>query len=61
MTTDNIKKKVYKLPMETKHQILERLASLMKNREEVVFAYAHGSFTEDIPFHDIDLGVYVQG
>ncbi len=61
MYIDTIKKKVYKLPMETKYQIMERLSSLMKDREEIVFAYAHGSFTENIPFHDIDLGVYVTG
>ena len=26
---------------------------------EVVFAYVHGSFLEDHPFHDVDLAVYL--
>ena len=54
-----MKKKVYQLTLEEKKRITEDLTSLINNREEVVFAYAHGSFTEDIPFHDIDIGVYV--
>ncbi|MCD6290845.1 MAG: nucleotidyltransferase domain-containing protein [Anaerolineae bacterium] len=28
-------------------------------RQEIVFAYAYGSFVEGIPFHDIDVGVYL--
>jgi len=61
MNTDYIKMKVYLLSKEDKQKIMERLAAFIKNREEVIFAYAHGSFTEDIPFHDIDIGVYVAG
>ena len=38
---------------------MERLAAFMQNRAEVVFAYVHGSFTEDLPCHDIDIGLYV--
>lgn len=53
------KKKIYRLSDEDKQQIMDRLAAFMENRPEVVFAYAHGSFIEDIPCHDIDIGVYV--
>lgn len=59
MNMDNNKKKTYQLSGEEKQQIMQRLASFMDNQDEVVFAYAYGSFTEDIPFHDIDVGVYV--
>lgn len=61
MHIDNIKKRVYQLSKEDKQQVMERLATFMGNQQEVVFAYAHGSFTEDLPFHDIDIGVYVSG
>jgi len=57
---ENINKKVYQLSVEEKEQIMQRLAVLMKNQEQVIFAYIYGSFTEDIPFHDIDVGVYVK-
>jgi len=61
MNIDNIKKKVYRLSREEKQQIMAYLANFMENRKEVVFAYVHGSFNEDIPLHDIDVGVYVSG
>ena len=41
----------------------ERVFSILRQvlfaRREVVFAYVYGSFLEDGPFHDIDVGVYL--
>lgn len=31
----------------------------MAAEPKVLFAYAYGSFFEDRPFHDIDIGVYL--
>ncbi len=39
--------------------ILAALGETLAARQEVVFAYAYGSFLENRPFHDIDVGVYV--
>lgn len=38
-----------------------QIAELLKDREEVIFAYTYGSFPEGAPFHDIDLGVFTSG
>jgi len=52
---------VYTLSREEKEKIIELLRGYLLKREEVVFAYLHGSFTEDRPFRDIDIAVYVKG
>ncbi|MFQ5858394.1 MAG: nucleotidyltransferase domain-containing protein [Anaerolineae bacterium] len=36
-----------------------RLREALEARAEIVFAYLHGSFTEGLPFHDIDVAVYL--
>lgn len=41
--------------MDVRRILRERL----QEREEVAFAYLHGSFVEGLPYHDIDVGVYV--
>lgn len=38
---------------------MEHLAGILSKREEIVFAYVFGSFAEDLPFHDIDVGIYL--
>lgn len=35
------------------------LREALEAREEIVFAYLHGSFAEGLPFHDVDLAVYL--
>lgn len=55
------KHKVYYLSPEERLKIIERLADFTRNRQEVSFAYVYGSFAEEMPFHDIDMGVYVAG
>jgi predicted nucleotidyltransferase len=54
-----MKQKIYRLTDEEKQWMLKRLAGSLERRDDVLFAYAYGSFAEDIPFHDIDVGVYV--
>ncbi len=36
-----------------------RLTSLLLPRAEIAFAYLHGSFAEGLPYHDIDVAVYL--
>ncbi len=37
------------------HQLRERLQA----RPEIAFAYLHGSFAEGLPYHDVDVSVYL--
>lgn len=44
--------------MYTKADILEKVQSVLNTREEIIFAYLFGSFTEEVSFRDIDIAVY---
>jgi len=46
---------------EEKKSIRNLLKDKLNKRQEVLFAYIYGSFNDDLPFHDIDVGVYVAG
>ena len=37
------------------------LTSLVNSQESLQFTYLYGSFLDDLPCHDIDIGIYVQG
>lgn len=54
-----MKQTVYRLSIEKKQRVLERLASVIGQKNDILFAYTYGSFAEDLPFHDIDVGVYL--
>jgi predicted nucleotidyltransferase len=56
-----MKYKLNRLSLPEKQEVIKRLAALAKRQREVVFAYLYGSFIEDVPFHDIDIGIYVSG
>ncbi len=53
-----MKPKAFNLGEDEKKRLIERLGAALQKREEVVFAYLYGSFSEGLPFHDIDVGVY---
>ncbi|MBU2621182.1 MAG: nucleotidyltransferase domain-containing protein [Proteobacteria bacterium] len=59
MNTGIKENKSYILSDEQKRDIMKRLAGYMESREEISFAYIFGSFVDKIPFHDIDVGVYI--
>lgn len=40
---------------------LQRLRDVLVAEPQVAFSFVFGSFVEDRPFHDIDVGVYVDG
>jgi len=46
---------------EEKDSLVVKLRSLLEGQAVVQFAYLYGSFLDDIPCHDIDVGIYVQG
>lgn len=40
-------------------EIAARLGGLLADEPAVAFAYLHGSFLTELPFHDIDIGVHL--
>ena len=46
---------------EEKEKIALKLQSFLESQTAVQFAYLYGSFLDDLPCHDIDVGIYVQG
>lgn len=53
------KLRYYTIPREERQAVCDRLCDALKEREEIIFAYVHGSFLSG-PFRDIDIGVYVR-
>jgi len=45
---------------EERKRIEQYLAAELASDRSVIFAYLYGSFVESQPFHDIDVGVYLQ-
>lgn len=43
-----------------KKEYLQALSASLKGREEILFAYAHGSFLEEGPFRDLDIAVFLR-
>ena len=56
-----MKEQLQELSGEQRARIEECLAAELARDGDVVFAYLYGSFLEPQPFHDIDVGVYLQG
>jgi len=52
------KKKLYHDTVEKRYQIIHLLSETLSNRRGLAFAYLYGSFLEDSPYHDIDVGIY---
>ena len=52
--------KFYSATNEEKQSTIEQIAAGLKGRDEIAFAYLHGSFLRDGPFKDIDLAVYLR-
>jgi hypothetical protein len=56
-----MKTKLHRLSLQEKQEVRRHIAELIESQKEVVFAYLYGSFIEEVPFHDIDVGIYVSG
>jgi len=56
-----LKRKRFTLSEEEKSNIFTQLEELLKNEKRIQFAYLFGSFVEKLPFHDIDLSIWVNG
>ena len=40
---------------------MKHLEKGLRDHDEITFAYLYGSFAGNLPFHDIDLGIYTIG
>ena len=52
--------RLHRMNREERHRIQQGLAAELASDRRVVFAYLYGSFVESEPFHDIDVGVYLE-
>ena len=48
-------------PQAQRDQMREALGSSLAAESDVAFAFIHGSFLAERPFHDIDIAVYLVG
>lgn len=56
-----MKKKTFSLDQNQRGELIKGLEECLRDEKEIAFAYLYGSFAEDLPFHDIDLGIYLLG
>jgi predicted nucleotidyltransferase len=54
-------RRAYYLNQEERRDLGNKLKRILEERKEIEFAYLYGSFIEDLPFHDVDVGIYVAG
>jgi len=57
-----MEQKYYQMSLDEKQKVAETLKEGLSSQREVLFAFIYGSFndyTKNLPFHDIDVGVYV--
>lgn len=52
--------KTYNLSEDSRNRLLEKIGCILGRHSEILFAYAFGSFIEQIPFRDIDIGLYMK-
>ena len=45
--------------MSQRKTMIKKLRESLEKRDEIIFAYVHGSFAEGLSFKDIDVAVYV--
>jgi predicted nucleotidyltransferase len=51
--------RIHRLDGPGREAVLDKLAQALTRREDVVFAYVHGSFQQEEGFHDVDLAVWM--
>ncbi len=51
---------LFDLQPEERKEIIQILKEGLDREARILFAYLHGSFVEERPFHDIDVAVYLE-
>jgi len=52
--------RLYRVDEEEHKRVEQCIATLLTDESGVVFGYLYGSFAEFQPFHDVDVGVYLE-
>ncbi|MFO8239957.1 MAG: nucleotidyltransferase domain-containing protein [Thermodesulfobacteriota bacterium] len=47
------------MPYQKKEELIKNLRTYLQEIPEIVFAYIFGSFLEKMPYHDIDIALFV--
>lgn len=55
-----VKERLYALDETQRAALTRRLTSAVAEDGDLIFAYLFGSFVAPLPFHDIDVGVYLR-
>jgi len=55
-----VKTKIYILTKEEKKRLEQAAADILRKHVEILFAFVHGSLTESLLIHDIDIGIYTE-
>ena len=55
-----MRNKFYRISADDKRAIRERIKAYLRNRQDILFAYLHGSFFSGERFRDIDLALYLK-
>ncbi len=56
-----MKRVLHNLDQRQRRRLLHRVARILAGEGCVGFCYAYGTFVGDLPFHDLDLGIYLSG
>lgn len=56
-----MEKRIFHLDREEKRRRVGHLKKILESQDEIAFAYLFGSFLGDLPFHDLDVGIYTEG
>ncbi|MEW6068693.1 MAG: nucleotidyltransferase domain-containing protein [Nitrospirota bacterium] len=54
------KVKIHRLSEGAKKTLTKKIAAMLSEHKEILFAYLHGSFLKENSFHDIDIAVYLK-
>ena len=52
--------KRYAVELRDRKDICRKITQILASRQEIIFAYAFGSFVAGTSFHDIDIGVFIK-
>lgn len=55
-----VKTRTYILTKEERKKLEQAAGDILRKHEEILFAYIFGSFTESLPIHDLDIGIYAE-
>jgi predicted nucleotidyltransferase len=55
-----VDKRLFAATCDVRRRVLDDLAVALRGEDDIAFAYAHGSFVGDGPFHDVDVAVLLR-